>query len=83
MLETVMQLNIFWDLWYFFQDSLINNKLKRTVFIQNSNFVLQYTLYYSKVWGQLIFSLIFLKEINTFIQQGCVKLIKSDSIYSK
>ncbi len=26
-----------------FQDSLINQKLKRTVFIQNINFVLQYT----------------------------------------
>ncbi len=30
-----------------FQDSLRNKKLKRTVFIQNRNFVLQYTLFKS------------------------------------
>ncbi len=30
--------------------------------------------YSSKVWGQS-----FLREINTFIQQGCIKLIKNDS----
>ncbi len=30
----------------------------------------------AKVWGQ---EDSFLKEINTFIQQGCIKLIKRDS----
>ncbi len=36
-----------------------------------------YIYYCSKVWGQLDF--IFFKEINTSIQQICIKLIKSDS----
>ncbi len=34
-----------------------------------------YTHYCSKVWAQFFL----LKEINTFIQQGCITLIKSDS----
>ena len=68
MLETVVLHNIFLGLVIFFRDSLINKKLKRTVFIQNRNFVLQYTLLFS-----------FFKEMNTFIQKECVKWIKSDN----
>ncbi len=37
--------------------------------------------YCSKVWGHYIFFL--LKEMNTFIQQGCIKLIISNSQMSK
>jgi len=38
--------------------------------------------YHPKVWGhQGIISLFFCKEINSFVQQGCIKLIKSDSKY--
>ncbi len=33
----------------FFQDSLINKKLKRTVFIQNRNVTLQYTLLFKSL----------------------------------
>ncbi len=32
-----------------------------------------------KIWGQYDF--FFLMEINNFIQQGCIKLIKNDSKY--
>ncbi len=60
-----------------FQDPLRNKKLKRTVFVQNINCVLPQH-YYSKVWSQSFFSFFFFC-INTFIQQGCVKWIKSDS----
>ncbi len=60
-----------------FQDSLRNKKLKRTVFIQNRNFVIQYTLF--KSFGSVNVFFLFFLLINTFIQQGCVKLIKSDS----
>ncbi len=64
---------ILWDLWYFFQNSLINKKLKRTVFIQNSNFVLQYRLLFRSLGSVhfIFLSFLFFKEINTFIQQGC------------
>ncbi len=46
MLETVVLLNfiyLFGTCDTFFQDSLINKKFKRTVFIQNRNFVMIYT----------------------------------------
>ncbi len=60
-----------------FQDSLRNTKLKRTEFIQNIHFVFQYALLFKSLVSVHIFFLIFF--INTFIQQVCVKLIKSDS----
>ncbi len=53
--ETVVLLHIFWDLWYFFQDFLINQKLKRTVFIQNRNFVLQYSLLFKSLGSVFFF----------------------------
>ncbi len=44
----------------------------------NNSFFIKYTcciyLHCSKVW-----EIMFLKEMNTFIQQGCIKLIKRDS----
>ncbi len=62
-----------------FQDSLRNKKLKRTVFIQNRNVVLQYTLLFKSLGSVIFFFLIYcFLLINTFIQQGCVKWIKSD-----
>ncbi len=48
-----------------FQDSLINKKLKRTVFIQNRNFVLQYTLF--KGVSKLFLSSFLKKEENKLI----------------
>ncbi len=45
-----------------FQDSLINKKLKRTVFIQNKNFVLQYTLLFKSL-GSVNYYYLFLKKL--------------------
>ncbi len=57
-----------------FQDSLINKKVKRTVFIQNKNKNSICTII--QKFG---FSFFFLS--NTFIQEECVKWIKGDSKY--
>ncbi len=63
-----------------FSELFDNKKFKRTVFIHNNNFVLHYRLPFRNVGTvHLIFLSFFLKEINTFIQQGCVKLIISRS----
>ncbi len=56
-----MLLIIFLEPMILFQDSLINKKLKRTVFIQNRNFVLQYTLLF-KTLGSVNF-FFFLKKL--------------------
>ncbi len=45
-----------------FQDSLLNKKLKRTVFIQNIIFVTIYTLLFKK-FGVSIFFYLFLKKL--------------------
>ncbi len=58
-----------------FQDTLINKKLKRTMFIKNINFVFQYALLFKSL-GSVIN---FFKESNTFIHDECVKWIKGDS----
>ncbi len=47
------------SLWYFFQDSLINKKFKRTVFIQNINFVLKHAVLFKSL-GSVFF---FLKKL--------------------
>ncbi len=41
---------------------LINKKLKRTVFIQNRDFVLQYTLLFKSLGSANVFFLSFFKE---------------------
>ncbi len=73
MLETFVLLNIFWDLWYFFQNSSINKKLKRTVFIQNRNFVLQYTLLFKSLWSVIIF--FFLKKLILLFSKDVVRVL--------
>ncbi len=62
---------------------LINKKLKRTVFIQNRDFELQYTLFKrlesKKKKKIFFFKRNFqksLKKVRDFIQQECVKWIK-------
>ncbi len=56
MLETVVLLNIFWDLWYLKK----NKKLKRTVFIQNRDFVTIYTI--QKFGVRIFFSFFLFKD---------------------
>ncbi len=53
------------------QDSMGNKKLKRTVFTQNINVMLQYTLLFKSLGSVHFFFLIY-----NFIQQACVKWIK-------
>ncbi len=62
-----------------FQDYLRNKKLKGSMFIQNINVVLQYTVLFKSLGSVIFFLSYFNFFINTFIQQRCVKLIKSDS----
>ncbi len=71
MLETIVLLHIFFcDLLYIF--------LKEFIYKEMLCYNIQC---YSKVWGQYIFS--FFNEINTFIQDGCVKLIKRLKLLEK
>ncbi len=46
-----------------FQDSLRNKKFKRTVFIQNINFVLQYTLLFKSLGLVDFFLFFFCKDV--------------------
>ncbi len=52
--------------------NIINKKLKRTAFILKRNVVLQYTTLFKSL-GSVHFSFFKKKEMNTFIQEGCVK----------
>ncbi len=70
--ETVVLLNIvFWNMWYFFLWFFDEYKVKKNSIYLKKNFVLQYTMLFKSL-GSVIY---FFKEINTFIQEGCVKLI--------
>ncbi len=75
MLKTV---HIFWNLWYIFQDSLMHKNF--FIYLFQIEILCNIIDYCSKVWGQYIIFFLFLKEINTCIQQRYGKLIKkSDS----
>ncbi len=54
---------------------IINKVKKNSIYLKKRNFVLQYAMLF-KGLGSVIFSyFFFFKEINTFIQEGCVKWI--------
>ncbi len=63
MYETVLLLNIFLGPVIIFQDSLINKKLKRTVFIQNRNFVFQHALLFKSLGSVIFFFFFFFKKV--------------------
>ncbi len=74
MLETVVLLNIFWDLWYFFQDSSINKMLKEQWLFKLE--MLCYNMHYdSKVCGQ---SIIIFKKLILLFSKIVLKWIKRD-----
>ncbi len=60
---------IFFGTCNIFQDYLRNKKLKRTVFIQNIHFMLQYTLLFKSLGSVDFFFLISIFCINNCIQQ--------------
>ncbi len=73
-----MLLHIFLGCVIFFLHSLIYKKLIITVYSKYKFCVTIHTTI-QRFRVSNFFSLLFFKENNTFIQQGCVKWIKSDS----
>ncbi len=50
-------------------------------FFQLQLYSLELWFYKSKLYFPHLFPSFFMKEMNTFIQQGCIKLLKIDSKY--